>query len=76
MMSESKNADRYLILLEDMNTKLEVVAEGYDQLNHKIDTVESSLKLEIKAVRTDLRAEIRLICERMDKIEHHICLNS
>ncbi len=73
-MTNSKNSDRYLILLEDMNAKLETVAEGYDQLNHKIDTVEKSLRNEINTLRTDLRTEIRLVgthlSGRIDKLDN------
>jgi len=56
------------VLLEDIRSKVEVIAEGYDLLNRKIDRVAADLGQQIAAVdkkidrvAADLKKEIKTV---------------
>lgn len=54
-MNGRKRSDQYLVLLEQIRGEVKLVAEGHDQLNHKIDRLESSLSEKIESVKLEVR---------------------
>lgn len=56
-MTDSKNSDRYLVLLEDISAKVELIAEGHGQLVQ--GQIQLNAKLDSMAQRFD-RLEIKV----------------
>lgn len=74
-MPGSDNADKYLILLEDMNAKIELLAEGHLQLVDGQKRIEKKLDINMDSLRTDLTAMEFRLSRRIDHISSHVdCL--
>ena len=54
-MSDEK---RFEILLEDISRKMDLLVEGHQSLNQKIDRIATELREEMFQMRGELRAEI------------------
>lgn len=71
-MADNENADKYLVLLEQIQGQVEVVTEGHEQLNYQIERTQSSLQEEIHVFRSEVRLGFKKLTARVDQNSHDI----
>lgn len=70
MSPDDAGSDRYLILLEQIQSQVQLLAEGHDVLNQKIDRVDSRLQRlsdKVDVVEARLSAKIDGVERRLDR---------
>lgn len=74
-MNNMMNSDRYLILLEEIKAKVELVAEGHLQLvegQAQLVSRQERLESRVEAMEIRLSQQIGGITKRVDRLEHSL----
>ena len=76
MTDDSPNADRYLILLEQIQGQVQLLAEGHSQLDSKIDAVRSDLMATEHRLNKRIEGAVRFLSARIDHNSEQIRCNT
>ena len=60
---------RFEILLEQIRSQLQIVAEGHSLLDQKIERMAEKFERRFEEVETSMRLGFKKVYERLDKIE-------
>jgi archaellum component FlaC len=66
--ADEKTAGRYMILLEQIQSQVQLIAESHEQLDRKIESVSSDLGI----VKNDLSTFMRHTGERFNRIDKRL----